>query len=174
MLANPCSHLRPTVLIEPPESLHRPDDPSPLALLGQYVAKPGVIRGAPEREIEKEEYLARRARQGVEEDKLESEQGEVDDVDVRFWVGRMEEGCEHIVGGRDAENWGRDRDTCQRVSGKGAWARAHLAPTEFFPRLPGPERERGHRWLTERRQGLGLPSGGVCVDADLGQAGLTW
>ena len=103
--ADPRSHIWPTVLIEPPESLHRPDDPSPLALLGQHVSKPGVVRGTPEREIEKKEDLARRARQGVKEDELEREQAEVDNVDVRFWIGRVEEGCDDIVRGRDAENW---------------------------------------------------------------------
>jgi hypothetical protein len=38
--------------------------------------------------------------QGVEEDELGHEQDKVDDIDDRFWVGWMEEGCE--VRGWDA------------------------------------------------------------------------
>jgi len=87
--------------------VHRPDDPSPLALLGQHVSEPGVIRSAPEREIEKEEDLAGRGRQGVKKGELEREQAEVEDVDVGFCVGRVEEGGDHIVRRRDAENWTR-------------------------------------------------------------------
>jgi hypothetical protein len=48
--------------------------------------------------------ILRGARQGVKEDELEREQTEVEDVDVRFGVGRVQEGGEHIVRGRDAEN----------------------------------------------------------------------
>lgn len=139
--ANPSTDLGPSVLIEPPEPLHRLDDPLALALLREDVPESSIVRSPPKRKIEEEKELARRARQGVEERELEREEAEVDDVDVRFWVRRVEKRRDDVVSRRDAEYCvdGR-RDTCQRArryqiqTMMRTFARRRLAPHDVVPR----------------------------------------
>jgi len=106
--ADPGSDLRAALLIEPTEPVHRPDDPSALTLLRQHISETCIICCAPESEVEQEEALAQRVWQGEEEDDLGREETEVEEVNVRFWVGGVEEGREYIVCRRDAENCKRE------------------------------------------------------------------
>jgi hypothetical protein len=100
---NPITNFRAAVFIEPPKPLHRLDYPLALALLREDVSEPSIVRSTPERKIKEEKEFAGRTWQGVEKDELESEEAEVKDVDVRFWVRRVEERRDDVVRRRDAE-----------------------------------------------------------------------
>ena len=101
--ANPGTNLGSTFLVEPPKFFYCLDNPLALALLGEYVSEPSIVRSAPERKIEKEKELAGCGRQGVKKDELERKEAKVEDVDARFWVGRVEERCDDVVRCWDTE-----------------------------------------------------------------------
>ena len=68
---------------------------------------------------------------------MERKEAEVKDVDVRFWIRRVEERRNDIVCGRDAKNL-KDggRDTCYRVSGRKS-VMCTPWPDGVFPRTKG-------------------------------------
>jgi hypothetical protein len=102
--ANPGTKLGPAILVEPPEPLYRLDDPLAFTLFREYISEPRIVRGTPKRKIQEEKNLAWRGRQGIEKRELERKEAKVDKIDVRFWVGGMEECGDHIVRRRDAEH----------------------------------------------------------------------
>jgi hypothetical protein len=84
--------------------VYGPDDPLALALLGQDVSQASIVRSPPKSKVEKEEEFSGSRRQGVKQEDLERKEAEVEDVDVRFWIRWVEERCNDIVRGRDAED----------------------------------------------------------------------
>lgn len=89
LFPDPLPNLRPPLPIQPPHPLHLPHDPLPPTLFRQHIAKARIVRRAPEREVREEEDFAECPGCGAEEDELEGEEEEVEDVEVRLWVGGM-------------------------------------------------------------------------------------
>jgi hypothetical protein len=84
--------------------LNGPDDPPSLTLLGQHVSQASIVRSPPKSKVEKEEEFAGSGRQCIKEEELGRKEAEVEDVDVRFWIRWVEERCNDIVRGRNAED----------------------------------------------------------------------
>ena len=103
---NPPPHPRVALRIEPPDALHLPHDPPPLALPRQHPAQACVVRYAPEGEVCEEEGAGEGRGEEGEEEELEGEEGEGEDVEVGFWVGGVEEG-EDVVRCGDSEDCAR-------------------------------------------------------------------
>ena len=105
LLPDPVADLRAPLLVEPTAPLHLAHYPLLLALLREDPTEPCIVRGTPEREVDEEEELGRVPRKAEEEDDLRPEEGEIEDVQVTFGICRMEQRGEHVVRGRDAEDW---------------------------------------------------------------------
>ena len=96
-------YLRSSLLVEPAKTLDLPHNPFALALFREDPTEADVIRSSPEREVKEEEQARCRSRKRKEQHKLQSEEGEVEQIDVGLGVSRVEEG-EDIMRGWNAEN----------------------------------------------------------------------
>ena len=105
LLPDPVADLRTPLLVKPAATLHLAHDPLLLALLREDPAETRIVRSAPEREVDEEEKLGCVPGQAKEENDLRPEEGEIEDVQVTFGICRMEQRGEHVVRGRDAEDW---------------------------------------------------------------------
>lgn len=97
LFPNPLPHLRAAVPIKPTKLLYFTHDPSLLALPCKDPTETQVIHPAPERKVGEEKYLGRTTGKKEEEHDLESEKGEIKQVQVRFWVVRVEESSQNVV-----------------------------------------------------------------------------
>ena len=92
LLPDPVSYRRLALLVKPPEPLHLPYNPFLLALLGEDPAESHVVCSTPESEIQEKENP--RGLPGEEEvqDDLKAQETEIEEIDVRFRISRVEQG----------------------------------------------------------------------------------
>ena len=91
LLLDPLPHLGATLLIEPAQALNLSDDPFPLALLCEDPCETDIVGRSPEGEVTQEENLRCAPRECEEQRELCPEQREIEQIDMRFGVARVEE-----------------------------------------------------------------------------------
>lgn len=90
---NPRPYPRSLFPIQPRPPLHLSHDPLFPTLLRQHISQPSIITRPPKHGVNQEKDLGRVFREYGEENELDGEEGEVEHVEVRFWVRWVKEGC---------------------------------------------------------------------------------
>jgi hypothetical protein len=81
------------------------NDPFSLALLSEYPSKPSIIRRPPEYKVAQEKWPRDRIWQKEEKEQLHAKKAQVQQVEMAFRVGWMEQSCQDIMRRRNAKNY---------------------------------------------------------------------